>query len=638
VNCRDARELSYRRIDGELDAARSAELERHLGTCAACAEEAVRLRRMTDALEEIASHETTSAALAGDARASDELERHVVAIRDAIDAREAALLRRPPPWRRRVAAACVLALGVGAYAAWRAFDSGSADPNDGHDPVLVRDDVPVAREGDPIARSSAASDLEGRATLRDTDPPARDPSTTTERDERFRPEPVATAVHDERARLSPETSTSATTPTATVQTASTKPEAATSVAAVTASAGVLGEPIDERRLADVRAAVEMSLVHAEPTLAAGRVEEFVEDVDERLERWRRDGWPVVRLVERSVGRSDPSISVAAMRWLGRRGDAIAARRVAVQLDVPETRSEAVNALLDMGPVGRDLLIPVLHDSASRERVLGAVASVDPAAASSMLERAVRGSTRGLGASIALTEVERRGLADAVPWIEALANERATSDPLFVDSVAMTLASLDGVPALRALLRMRASARFDGARIEPALAALFLRTGDSATAFATEIASPRRAGDSRANDEARALEDLRQLAEAMQDTPTPNLVPAWLQLARIPSLGRADRRIAILLVGELGDPAHVEPLGQVFQRCGRRERDLKAAALIAIHALGGDTAADKVLASAPSRTRQRAMSILSNGQLSRAPQTTLLELARELEPQLAPLQL
>lgn len=633
MNCRDARELSYRRIDGELDAARSAELERHLGTCAACAEEAVRLRRMTDALEEFSSLETTSADLGGDARASDqgdarasdELERHVVAIRDTIDAREAALLRRPHPWRRRVAAACVLALGVGAYGAWRALASRSASPDDGHDPVLVRDDVPVAREGDPIARSSAASDLDGPATLRDMDPPARDPSTTTERDERPRPDSLPVAVRDEHARPAPETPLSA----------SVQPETGSSVAAVT---GVLGEPIDERRLADVRAAVEMSLVHAEPTLAAGRVDEFVEDVDERLERWRRDGWPVVRLVERSVGRSDPSVSIAAMRWLGRRGDAIAARRVAVQLDVIGTRSEAVNALLDMGPVGRDLLIPVLHDSASRERVLGAVASVDPAAASSMLERAVRGPTRGLGVNIALTEVERRGLADAVPWIEALANERATSDPMTVDTAAMTLASLDGVPALRALLRMRASARFDGARIEPALAALFLRTGDSATAFATELATPRRVGDARANDEARALEDLRQLAEAMQDTPTPNLVPAWLQLATIPSLGRADRRIAILLVGELGDAAHVEPLGQVFQRCGRRERDLKAAALIAIHALGGDTAADKVLASAPPRTRQRAMSILSNGQLSRAPQTTLLELARELEPQLAPLQL
>jgi len=52
MNCTDIRRLLHAHVDGELDAANSLELERHLKTCAACAAEAKSIRSLSDALQQ----------------------------------------------------------------------------------------------------------------------------------------------------------------------------------------------------------------------------------------------------------------------------------------------------------------------------------------------------------------------------------------------------------------------------------------------------------------------------------------------------------------------------------------------------------------------------------------------------------
>ncbi|MDR3456662.1 MAG: anti-sigma factor [Verrucomicrobiae bacterium] len=52
MNCADIRRLLHAHVDGELDAANSLELERHLKTCAECATEAKSLRSFSAALRE----------------------------------------------------------------------------------------------------------------------------------------------------------------------------------------------------------------------------------------------------------------------------------------------------------------------------------------------------------------------------------------------------------------------------------------------------------------------------------------------------------------------------------------------------------------------------------------------------------
>ena len=76
MNCADIRRLLHAHVDGELDAANSLELQRHLKTCATCATEEKSLRKLSSALQEAPLRHQAPASLRNHVRqlASESLE------------------------------------------------------------------------------------------------------------------------------------------------------------------------------------------------------------------------------------------------------------------------------------------------------------------------------------------------------------------------------------------------------------------------------------------------------------------------------------------------------------------------------------------------------------------------------------
>jgi hypothetical protein len=322
-----------------------------------------------------------------------------------------------------------------------------------------------------------------------------------------------------------------------------------------------------------------------------------------------------------------STGIAALRWLGRRGDSLSVRRIAPALDDPGRKRAAAAALVDIGPSGRDALVQALLDDELRDAVLEQTASRDPAASVAVMIKATRTGPRPLDVRVALAEITKRRLLPATSWLEELVRERvARGDADVADEASRALASLGTTEALRALLRLRDGASASGPAFDGPVEQMLVGSGDAATALARELVASKRS------------RDLRALHEALLAAPGPSVVPALLVLASSSDLGTADRRIAILLAGEQGTEEHVAALTELFRRLDRRDRSLKAAALVALHARGGRDAVNSAMSDLPRTTRERALAVLTGVDASLRPETTLLQLARELEPKLAPLQL
>jgi hypothetical protein len=363
------------------------------------------------------------------------------------------------------------------------------------------------------------------------------------------------------------------------------------------------EPLDTARLEEARAGVREAIVATLPALAANDVAGFVAGVDHATVELARGGWPVARIVERFTEDADPRVADGALRWLGRRGDALAVRRLESALLEPERRDAASAALVD------------------------ALAKRDSAALVATLARSVKARPRGLDAHFALDLVTRERLAAALPWLEESARERALrGDEALAQASVAAIASFDDVAALRALLRLRETNRMPSHVVEPALLAFLERTPRTAFDLAREPAAPHGA------------DELRALNDALLEAPRVAFVPAWTALAAAKELSRGDRRFVILLAGEHGSIEHVPALVELLRRFDRRERDLKAAVLIALHRIGGDATLEEVLAGTPKEPRARILELFHVPASKFTPETDLLELARRLEPLVAPLQL
>jgi hypothetical protein len=363
------------------------------------------------------------------------------------------------------------------------------------------------------------------------------------------------------------------------------------------------EPIDTARLEESRASVREAIVTMLPVLEAHDVAGFVAGIDRATSDLTRNGWPVERIVERLADDADTRVANGALRWLGRRGDALTVRRLEGALLDTDHREPAAAALVD----------------ALRERDSSALAAV--------LARGVKARPRALDARFALDLVVRERIGAALPWVEDLARERAQKGDVAIAQASVeTIAAFDDVNALRALLRLREANRFPNELVEPALAAHLERSPRWALELAGDEASPRRA------------DELRALNEALLEAPCSAFVPTWIELAAAKELSRGDRRFAILLAGEHGSVECIEALTDLLRRFDRKERDLKAAVLIAIHDIGGEGALEKVLAGTPKEARAKILELFRRADPARKPESNLLELARRLEPLIAPLQL
>jgi hypothetical protein len=383
------------------------------------------------------------------------------------------------------------------------------------------------------------------------------------------------------------------------------------------------DPVDLVKLEEARDNVRAALIAAAPALESQGIASFLARFDADTVDLAREKWPLVRLVEPLVADQDARTSVAAMRWLGRRGDALSARRIAAALDDPARKSEAAAALVDSGPSGRDMLVGTMRDEELRAFVLDELTARDPQEAVYVLVKSTRTGSQPLDVRIALEWVVQRGLTPATPWVEDLVRERG--DDATADLAVRALVSLGSPEALLALLRLREGPARQEA-IDAAIARLLASFEDSAATLARELIASRRG------------RELRALHDALLAVPSPSIVPALIVLASSSQLSLADRRFVILLAAEQANSEHVAALIDLFRRLDRRDRSLKAAALVAIHALGGRAATADAMSDLPRGTRERALSVLDGVGASLRPETTLLQLSRELEPKLSPLQL
>ncbi|MBK7643527.1 MAG: zf-HC2 domain-containing protein [Planctomycetes bacterium] len=423
--------------------------------------------------------------------------------------------------------------------------------------------------------------------------------------------------------------------------------------------------LDRARLDSARAQVARALLSCAPEFDSvlDEASAFTVEVDARMAPLAREGWPIAGLVQAAAGGADSQLAARALRWLGVHGES--ATRVRAALARTELAPAAVAALVDLGAPGvaelrrapespalramvlrqltrtpHDALVPWIEDSLARgrgdvtERAALLDALADAGAVPVLLRLASRGTLgldealarvgriplaevalgaligsgrlEGIDEHVLLLAVAQAGTSGGWEWIERQAREgRFEADAL--------LALSRGTPeALAALLRLRAGSGANAELLQRTLENVLRTAPDSAAALAPSA--------SRA--------ELVQLCALVCANPAPELVPALLVLAGSESLPEPDRRWTLLLAAEQGRTEDLPRLAALFARL--RERTLQAAALIALHTLGGEPAVADALARRPLAVRNRVRALLDDPASANRNVSTLARLARAIE--------
>ncbi len=419
--------------------------------------------------------------------------------------------------------------------------------------------------------------------------------------------------------------------------------------------------------------------------------DFASAVDDAL---AADGdWPWRRFAERELAAPDTGLARAAARYLGATGDGLSAAALAQASKAHDTAPAVMLALRDLERLDAPECAAALADPARADAVLAALAGADDATAVRVIARAVDRafdarviadrSSRAKDANASPAEIPShtdlaahadrlidalldRGPASLDAAIAACArgvlsrealHDRAGDRAWFAASIASAAASASADE--RGALAWWLDARTNGASAVPALVARAERgtargaalealvATRSADAFAAIVALH----DAGLVDFDAADRALHAIAEARPDAvatiaplaTTDRATAAWILAldtsAAVPALralvadeGAAPdvRRDAILALGRLGGADEAEWLAPRVRAFSPRDRQLAAAALIAVHRLDGDAAAERALEGAPDRLRNTSLQILRRAdRLDREP--PVHRLSRALAP-------
>ncbi len=449
-------------------------------------------------------------------------------------------------------------------------------------------------------------------------------------------------------------------------------------------------PIDAARLAAVREEVRGALIAALPELpregTAGTADSFVARVDERLRDRGAAGWPIVRLVEGFAADVEPhDLAVAALRWLGARGDRLSIHVLRGALASPERKRAAASALADSGPSGREALAATVLDPELFPLALSAFLRAPVAERLRLLEAGLRSAARNpldpAGAELAFTlaaqgdagiarlvaldaegvvrqsvaanalagtlSIRERLLAVIGPppgtlpvdaTLRAIAGLRPAGCIAWLEEAAIALVrrgdtagaetalrGLAGMPeadALQALLRLERTARLPRRSVSAAIAAHIERHPAGAVTLARRLAA-----------EGPAVQ-LRALRDWVLEQGTTASAPALVELARSAQLSGTDRRYALLQAAEVGAPDLAPRVATLFVELPAADNGLRATCLVALHRLAGSPAVSAALEPTPAPLRERALAVLEAREARGTPITTSQRLARALEPVLA----
>jgi len=450
------------------------------------------------------------------------------------------------------------------------------------------------------------------------------------------------------------------------------------------------EPLDPARLERARDEVRCLLAEAaellpppgDPSPALELARSFDDGARDLL--W--SGWPVPRLVEGNLADPDPLVARSAARYLGVRGDRLALRALESGLARPASCVDAALALCDAGDAGLEGLAVALREPLAASIVVARLAERPGESSARLLETAVRDAARvrearggsarlleaidalarlgpagvstllrlGSDGTLARAEVvdalaRTEGSADAVADL-VLARPRGIEDALALAAVAAlqppralpllerrclevrelrpqaldAIALYGGRRGLETLVRLAASGRIPAAEVEAPILATLEGDRDSGRAVVLEATRASRRGE------------VAALHRILADSPARAGVPALVALGGSSLLPTSDRRWCVLLAGEAGLPQDADAVADLFRDLRSSEKEVRAACLIAIRALGGPERLATFLESLPPRVAERILALLAARDARDRPASTVTRLARELESALAPL--
>jgi hypothetical protein len=405
--------------------------------------------------------------------------------------------------------------------------------------------------------------------------------------------------------------------------------------------------------------------------------------DERVADLRREGWPIARLAETFLRDTDPRLAAAAARYLGLRGDRLAAGSIASAWREGVEPSALLAALVDLGesavPVlATELDADVRFDAAvaalraiganaapaleisiatrsarlagelgpAERALLDALAATGPAAIAGFLRLAEAGvdagellaridRVQGGSAELARLTASRDGRfsdetllvfvgalhpLETLPWVEGLVR---TYD--LRGEVLSVLAEWDHPAAVRSHVRL--ALELTGARdlVVERFAEGLRRSPDSIVACATELLEARDAAGAGA------------LLELMLEAETASAGQAFVELALSDVLAVDLRTWAALAIGELGSAREAGVLAERLSEIERSERRVFAAALVSIHVHLGPDGVRAALADGSERSVQRILTALSDTVARGSGAVGLQRVTRSIDAYLAELE-
>lgn len=625
MKCRDARRALERRLDERLALEVGFQLDAHLEDCAPCRE---RLQR-GDALDE------ALARMPEPPLDRLDVEHSVSAIRARLEAERGVASSAPP--RRKVlltwtavAAAASLALAV----AWSQRDSAPEPMGPGASSPAVAQTSPgepTNNDPTPVASAPQASPSGDPSSLQTT--PVPSPS-----------DPSAAALRNPN-------------------------------------------PVDSLRLERARGEVRgRLLVAAEGLEASPRLEDvtaFVLRFDAATSDLRSGDWPVLRLVERALRDGEADVAVPAARYLGRRGDRATWSRLEAALEREDLQFAVVDALTDAGEDGFDGLASALRRPDLREAALlalrdagseaaaeriasvlteeraaateegsleasaaGGVASDDLLEALVSFDAHATGTLIALGENGALSPEEVYAALERMPaapeWLAtALDRTGRTDDP---DLLVRCATRLHPEAAAEWLIdhardrRHGALVRSELPRVagEAGVAALITLAKDERTPGGTLDAL---VGRSLQVDAERFASHARQasighqvlLAELLIGAEDPLAIHGLRVLAQETGMQENVRRDVLLAIGEVGDETDIDLLLALSADLQEPQRMLAASGLVALHALGGDSAVQRALEGAEERDLRNLLGLLRRRKAGSGTTSSIYKLARGLRP-------
>ena len=436
-------------------------------------------------------------------------------------------------------------------------------------------------------------------------------------------------------------------------------------------------PASLERIEAARLRARRALTSVREAAANGGVAE----IERGLEALAGEGWPVVRLVERFVDDPDPALALAAVEYLGAKGDRLSARALArrlvsvVEVGAAESlRPTLVRALSTAGEDGVAALGAAAREPELADDVLAVCAAVGGKLGARRAREVVEsceaagregGARRGLETLArlgepgleALVSLGTEGRLSGEPVLGALATARggrewlaeriAGGPPPREVGFLLVAAGRSGVDAALPWIAARGREREHAAAASAALAELgsfealarlfalhdagHFVNGEAEAAL--ERLEARRPGALASYVEwQRDAPASEQLLECLLEVDAPWVGSGLAALARNPRLAEGARVWASLALGEVGAVDQLPVLGELVRRLGAGEERLAAACLLSIRALGGREALLELLVP---DARREWLALLEGRHRQRRLAAPLYKLARRIEPWLEP---